>query len=536
MDGTRFSPDAFRRIFRKEAPLPPQLEGQYQSLTALYNRVNVLIPGKGIEFFDPANKGLRTEKKKEFNPKAGIRQVRETLINCYPDDNQHMELIKKYNHLLVGITGTIQTEDRDGISYGQIDQFLAGFPKNVLTGLGAEATAANVGQILDIGAELVKKHSEHVQDYSKDLRKDGINYDLGLIAAILAEKIPHAVAKLSHTNPNILETITDAAKTLPVHKFARYIDYIAETRIISPKARERMDTVAAQIGSLTTSNIETSSPFAQPDREGWRDEVVMGQERRQPLWEDLVSMVRCTEEDRREYGLKITQNNNEDKPLLGFNRGGDTSVFNRSPQGSPTKFDKAVFLHAHPAHVLSMEAFSPLVSGGDILATEMQDYGGGYLNVVGINGVTFHIGAADKSGDSAKKGIYYTVESGEYRGKQISPHKWKGDEVGIMAKLLETHKPYIYSIQGEELGIAYYFAHIPWEHIDKSVSFNDVCFSDGLAKLATKIEDRPALDIAPSLDDALKKSKGLRHLHAKRRYDDFMAERQRELNSEEVKQ
>lgn len=517
----KLSPEMFRGLFRKkESEQHPPLAAQYKTLQEVYKRIDTLIP-RQVDFFDKQNKGKRSVKEKEFNPVKSIEKLRESVKGIHPNPDKQAELVQKYNAFLVGIGANIEPADPDTIPLGELERFLVRFPANLFDGLGLQKSTTTCGGILDIGIELARKHAVTIKGYSQKLGKQHFNYDIGKIAELVGEKIPKVIAKLSPRNPEILTTLALMAQSLSVREFDHYVDYIIEPRQISPKAKERLDFLDRTIGSLNTSNIPNKSPFALVDREGWREEISMGMEDREPQWADLVSMIRCTEEDRREYGLKITNSTDKTKaPRLAYNRGSAESVYNREPNGGKSTSNEAVFFHAHPAHILQMEAFSPLISQGDILATQMQNYGGGYLNVVGINGATLHVGAGATEHYNGNA-FRYTVESGPYNQELMSPHKWEGDTVSIMARLLQLKQPYYYSIQEPNSDFKYYFMHLPWESLDKSISLQDMCFNQGLKDAVERIPDSPAIDFGSNLDEAMDKTHQYQISSSKRRFEEL---------------
>jgi diadenosine tetraphosphate (Ap4A) HIT family hydrolase len=209
-------------------------------------------------------------------------------------------------------------------------------------------------------------------------------------------------------------------------------------------------------------------------------------------------MTRSTEEDAREYGLAITNGDGPEHDVLEFLRGSSTSIYN----GERNRTGDAVFFHVHP-HVSPNDEedrsfTSPLISTGDLTATAMQDYGGGYLNIVNANGLTLHIGSSSQ--DEIPRdgnGYVYTVESGPLKGEVITV---RGDSlvedrnknwertIQIMKRLKETGQSYCYSIFDKNIQLPLYFLHVPWQHIDPTIDVHDLCFGEGLKKILESME------------------------------------------------
>lgn len=263
---------------------------------------------------------------------------------------------------------------------------------------------------------------------------------------------------------------------------------------ISPeKPKPPLETI---IPELAPEDNIGSNPFNQPDRHPERNEGFMGQERRVPVWGDMRSMVRACEENHIEYGIAITRDpENLDLPLLEYLRGSEYSISNG--HGKKRPYGHAIFLHAHPSSLdPEGEVTSILISAGDVDATIMNDFGGGYLNTASMNGVTLHIGTAaiadESKSPSAKDNSRFLlqIESGSVKGARMETHE---QIVEILKQVQQTRLPFVYSMSDRILQVGYYFVHIPWSHIDRSISFYDLCFGEGLAKMLARIENLPEI-------------------------------------------
>lgn len=271
----------------------------------------------------------------------------------------------------------------------------------------------------------------------------------------------------------------------------------------------------------------SNNPFNQPDRHPERNERFIGQERRVPVWGDIESMAKACEEDHIEYGMAITRDpENLDLPLLEYLRGSEHSIYNGHGKRRP--YGHAIFFHAHTSSATPEgEVTSILISEGDIDATIMSDSGGGYLNIASINGVTLHIGTSAIAEESqlpsvkANSRFVFNIESGSVKGARMETHE---QIVETLIQVQQTRLPFAYAMSDKILQIRYYFVHIPWSHIDRSVSFYDLCFGEGLVKMLAKIEDLPEIPQFSSLiqvmieKDDLEKQVRDRRFEERKRY------------------
>lgn len=278
-----------------------------------------------------------------------------------------------------------------------------------------------------------------------------------------------------------------------------------------------------------------NSPFNQPERHSERSELFMGQERRIPVWDDIEIMVKASEEDGREYGMAITRDpENLVPPLIEYLRGSEYSIVNGHGKRRP--YGHAIFFHAHPSSATPEgEVTSILTSGNDVDATIMNDFGGGYLNIASVNGVTLHIGTSiiDKE-SQLPSGIdnfrfLYSIENGSVKGARMETHE---QIVEVLKQIQQTRLPFVYSMSVRIIPIKYYFFHIPWSHVDLSISFYGLCFGEGLAKMLATLEDLPEIPQFGSLiqvmteKDQIEKQVRDRMFEERKRYIEEMRSRQ----------
>lgn len=229
----------------------------------------------------------------------------------------------------------------------------------------------------------------------------------------------------------------------------------------------------------------------------------MGVLKRAAEWGDLGQMLGITDQWGREYGLTI-RSGEDGQPSMNFVRGIEGAVKNRHH----LKSGDMVFFHSHPRQGTADGLYAPLISRGDMNASDGFDYGGAYLNIVCKSGITLQVDAAPASPDEAPGWI---VESGELRGEVISPDgTGSAATTQVLEKLHELKQPFAYSINVNDpiSPKKVMFIHIPWQHLDTTeTSLQDVCFGTGLQKILPLL--LPHNSIPPNLHSAIQKAKNI---------------------------
>lgn len=530
-------------------PARPTLETQYKGLATSLARCDGLIPKKGLQVWKGGLHGNRVDKQKEFKAAGAVDHIRVVLKDRFPDQVQENQVVTAANDFLGKVASHLQDKYYETVPFGQLDRFLIGFPTNMLDRLGDHATADTVTRILQIGSTAIQHNMNNMKNldrYRPDARGDFMNSPLGNISLLVGEAIPEAVAHAGENAQAVLAKVTAAATTGTEYALKDLIEYYQKIRELSPEEQARITHLTAAVKNLDPEIGTHTSPFNKSEREPWRNESIMGQERRIPTWGDIGDMVRIGEQDRREYGIVIERPSQEgDAPTLDYLRGAEHAIKNKTGR----YHGPAIFFHCHPSNNVSYgNLTNSLVSPGDVDAQgNMDDAGGGYVNIANVDGITIHIGAEPvgtpteapelQQGDSPR--IAYTVQSGELkgsimlrRGGQVDHKKAHGDMLSVLQKLKDSEQPYAYSAYDAVSNMRYYFVHVPWGRIDKTLDFYDLCFGDGLPKLMQGINDLPEITRAQNLREAMDNTGRISYEESTRRLE----EAEREIADQPTKE
>lgn len=489
------------RIHNQSVEFTPSLgiERQYANLGRVFTQFDRLIPRKGLEVWSEGLTGKKIAKQKEFNAKDAVRSVRQEFQSHFPDPTQQSQVIEAVGNFLHTISSYIEPGDIDTVVFGQLDRFLVGFPVNMFSRLGGYDTLETMLQVFQIGSMVLEYENENSRDNLLSFppsaqRTHMMNYHFGQVAFLVGEAIPEVLARAGVKNKAVLVHLATAQSARELRNLVKYYQEVEEP---SSQTQAKIAKLELTIREIDPTMGSLSSPFNQSDRQPWRDERVMGNEQVIPTWGDLGAIVRSGEQDGKEYGIAVRRDSGESgDPHVEYLRGGKSSIHNGAKR---SRFGQNIFFHSHPIISEKRELYAPLVSVGDLEATSLQDYGGGYLNVVCLSGVSLHIGAVVKK--TRSDSYTYTIESGEFKGSNFLPGR--GLEEQVMGNVKRVGIPYVYSIT-DRFGLKQYFFHIPWEYIDKSVSFYDLCFGGGLARILSAFEDLPELPKLQNLNEALR--------------------------------
>ena len=456
------------------------IDQEYTRLNTTFTSLNQLIPLTGLEVYAPT----LSDKSREFfhkgsskwqtlssfilrplgrqtHPDQAVR-VRDTLSVAFTESEQ-IGIVAAANDLLTVVSSNMDWKKRDGIPYGQVDSFLVGFPENIIEKLGEHVTAENITKVLQIGLNAANVCVQDADDESLFLTES-----LASIVEYVGKEIPMTVARAEEGDDFTIEDIKNFTK---------------KKKILSPDDLNRIERLEQAFRRVDSGIDRAESPFNQKHAELNTYGSLLGKEERSAKYGDLGAMVRKTERNDREYGLVIS-NLAGGVSRLQFLEGSEGSIGNKAESNGDAA---TVFFHSHPSY---SEATAPLVSRGDLVATKLMDYGGGYLNVVCANGITFHVGSVENGNNPVKRSSVYTVESGEMMGRRISPtRRGEKTDVEVMADLNAPQEPYVYSITDDAKKL--FFVHVPWTRLSPGVNLDDVCFGDGLPRVLASFSNLP---------------------------------------------
>ncbi len=479
------------------------LKGQLNNLGMLYSEFDTLIPAEGLKAYEGGLHGRYGDRQKEFNAETALTFTQTTLKEHFPKESEQAQILEAANIFIQDIASNLYTKklNDETSDFGKLDRFLAGFPANMIDRLGNLATAENIIGVFQLGSRIIGHLRQDERRYLRPIEEDELllqhrNSKLADAALLVGETIPAALAHAGTNYQTVLGKFAELASKLDFHHMQNLVEYYQHLKELTPEDHERISRFEAVFRKVDPELGTHTNPFNKSDREPWIDRRSMGQERRSPTWADLGDMIRATEQDNREYGMLISRNSESDTPNLEYLRGSERSVFNGERRSS---FNQNVFIHVHPGTTPEQSLNSPLISTGDLAATMMQDYGGGYYNVVNTNGITLHGGSLSvenkkeslQNAGVDSSGMIYTVESGQYKGSRITPRETVEEHLDLMRRLKASEQPYIYSIYDVASEIRYYFVHIPWGHINPEVKVEDIVFGDGLPKLLPETGDLP---------------------------------------------
>lgn len=266
--------------------------------------------------------------------------------------------------------------------------------------------------------------------------------------------------------------------------------------------KKKVDILMQDMGVVLNPNSE--NPFDQADLLLLRKESFLGKEKRIPTWDDLLKMVSSAEKDDFEYGLVITKDSESEDPIIEYLRGERRNIKNATAQKG-----QGVFSHAHPALNMVQEPFSTLVSPGDMHAQYWANYGGGYLNVVSLGGVTMHLGRSNNSEDlsndfapSKLPHYVHRIETGQFTG-QLIIRMDNGSRGRVLEDLYKSGLPYVFTIIDNALKHQSYFLYIPWKQLDRSIDLYDITHGEGLPKILKTVNVDISLPANKNLYEAL---------------------------------
>jgi len=431
-------------------------QGVDRELSVTLKALDQTVPDQ-VEDFRPSD-GLRYGRGREFNAKLTKSAIAAVFAEGRFTGHKD-ELVGATNDLLSEL---VVDNARDKASIGQIDHFLAHYPRNIIGGLNQKASAEDVLALITAGQSLL----DLCDDYQD---KATAAYLKGEITALLGSSLPQLIAA---EGAGVLEDIKNVASRHGVYNLKDYVTF----RLQYAGGLPQLPFTAEGI----TGWPAPESPFTREDADNaWERQAWMGKQRRKPEWSDLAGMAAITDQWNSEYGFTVSQAA-DGATTLGFTRGIEGKATNRH-QLDPSS--RKIFFHSHPSKATKDGLYAPLVSDGDVTSTLSNDYGGGYLNVVSKHGITVHIDSQESTDDTPKG---WRVESGDLAGKMIAETQGfseSGDQ--IMSTLRDTEEPYLYSITASDVrNRKLLFAHIPWASLaHASVSLQDVCYGDGLIAL-----------------------------------------------------
>lgn len=498
-----------------EIPPLTRLENGYADLNLVLRQCEKLIPSV-LEEFSIEHFGKRLPRKKQFTA-TGIKQIRQSLQANFSDPEEQYSIVDSTRGFLKQIMRMgIDPRVEETTPFGKLDRFLSEFPGTILDVLGDNVDAKTVTTIIGIGR---KKAEEELQKH--DSREylpgdqDLLNHNLAKCIKLVGETIPKALNASGSDRHITLVRIQKAAETLTTAELEDFVEYIIKRKPLSEYMKGRLAQFTSFMDTLSSEKVTENSPLNRDDREQWRNLREMGKETRTPTWRDLGDIIRAGEEDSREYGISIGMHSGGNQPpVLDFLRGAADNIIN----GPISPSEKQLAFHSHPSRD-THEFTAPVVSPSDMGAQSMSDYGGGYLNVAYLNGVTLHIGGEIvgpdnrvSRGDKNYGKYIYKVESGMLAGTLMIPLASFQDTVAVMKDLYQTGKPYLYSILDTLENVNYYFVALPWKDVDASIPLEDLCFKDGLPRLVGQIEDLPKnIHVASNLREAMDTSRALVH-------------------------
>lgn len=415
-----------------------------------------------VDDFHPET-GRRYQREKELHAAAVREATNSTFRERFPDS--YDELVGATESLFERfIVGPVRG---DTVHLADIDHFLAGYPSNVIDGLGDQASAENILAVIQTGERLLAGSDEETSMASLQLSNKGY------LAQMLSSGVPQLVAHEGVEGLRRFETIVSKDHVLAGKSYLEFrLKYKGGMPAPALDPEEAVDEVAP------------NSPFMREEADvAWRQESGMGIEERPPEWGDLAMMVARTDQWDREYGLKFKRAMGGDISTA-FMRGGDGAIKNKGALGYSGDI---VFFHSHPSRPTADGLYAPLISSGDVYATESNDGGGAYLNIVCKSGVTLLVDSQPLESETPN-GPVYTVESGDLRGSVFVSRDTSRDQRDeILRKLRDSQGPYLYSIDTTEATLfprKHTFVHIPWQHLDASgVTLEELCFGDGLRRI-----------------------------------------------------
>lgn len=501
------------------------LNGQLKNLGMLYSEFEALIPTEGLKAYEGGLNGRYGDRQKAFNAETALTSTQKTLNEHFPKESDQAQILDAANIFIQDIASNLHIPKRlneETSDFGKLDRFLAGFPANMIDRLGNLATVETMVGIFQIGSRIIERRKQGEKEYLEPVEKrDEIlleyrNGTLANAALLVAEAIPSALAHAGANYQVVLDKFNDFASKLDSHQMQNLVEYYQNIKELNPQDQERISQFETTFRRIDPELGTRTNPFNRPDREPWINRRSMGQEKRVPTWADLGDMIRATEQDNREYGILISQDSDGDIPNLEYLRGSERSVHNGERRSS---FKQNVFIHVHPSTTPEQALNSPLISTGDLTATMMQDYGGGYYNVVTTSGITLHVGSlsiengrdSSDNTDVDSPGIIYTVESGQFKGSRIAPTETTEEHLDLMGRLKATEQPYVYSIYDVASELRYYFVHIPWGYINPEVKVEDIVFGDGLPKLLPETGDLPDILRPANLRQAMRNTNTALH-------------------------
>ncbi len=493
-----------------ETGTPQPIEAQYETVGKLFTQAEQLIPTEGLETFEGGLHGKLVNRQKKFSASTTLVQLRTTLQDRFPEESEQGQIVDAASQFLERVSSNM-TPGRDIYTFGQLDRFLSEFPMNMIKRLGNNADAATISKIIQIGSTAYDKEAEelaNLEDRYDSLDRELLNRNCGIGSLLVGEAIPEAIANAGEDGQTLLAKFEEAARILPFSEFQDLVEFYQTNTKLSDREKARIKQFKISLKGKGIDIDASRSVFNQDDREPWKPHRLMGRREGSSTWADLGAAVRATEEDNIEYGITI------EKTKAAFYRGSEGSIFNGERRANSKDM---VFFHAHPSTNREKEVVAPLVSRGDITANMIQDYGGGYLNVVNTSGVTLHVGGemtddlAETAMTDNRTSVIYTVESGELKGTRISPKEAHVETLEVMLKLKESGLPYAYSIYDSVMRMKYWFVHIPWEHLNSSADLQGIVFEDGLPKVLEDLEGLPPLPQTKNLAEALDNSSKVLH-------------------------
>lgn len=209
---------------RGEVPSDPALEAQYSTLKTALADCDRLIPKQGLEIWDGGLHGTRMRKQKEFTPKGAVERVRRSLGARFTNPVEQTQILESTNNFLSLLASNVDPKDYDTVPLGQLDRFLAGYPNNMLSRLGENASAETMAEIVRIGTHTVEHHVEEKSKYPDGWPMFHPNGALGTAALLVGEAIPAAVANSKTNQRTILANFGQAAQSLSSYRLVDTIE------------------------------------------------------------------------------------------------------------------------------------------------------------------------------------------------------------------------------------------------------------------------------------------------------------------------
>lgn len=197
---------------------------KYANLAKLFIGCDRVIPADGLEMWGGGLDGKRGDKQKEFKADEAAVRVREVLQHQFPEVDQQVQILDAAIIFLDKLLTNVDPSDYDTVPLGQLDRFLSGFPQNIISRLGSDASAAVISEIFHIGTHAIEYHENKIKNSPPHWKEPFPNGALGTVAMLVGEAIPESIAGMGVNRDRVLAKIDNTAKTTSSYDLHEKVD------------------------------------------------------------------------------------------------------------------------------------------------------------------------------------------------------------------------------------------------------------------------------------------------------------------------